>query len=53
VIAGQAEVGNRSKRFRNSCVFPFTWLKPGVNERSSTTFRTEFAVALQTLIYLD
>jgi hypothetical protein len=48
VIAAQAEVRNR---FRVSCVSRFTWLKPGVNERSTTTFPTEYAVAPQTCFH--
>jgi hypothetical protein len=38
VIAAQAEVRNRLNGFRISYVSPFTRLKPGVNERSTTTF---------------
>src|SRR6266542_2049705 len=44
VIAEQSEVGNRLNGFRISCVSPFTWLKPGVNERKAMycTFKLDF-----------
>jgi hypothetical protein len=43
----QAEMRSRLNGFRISCVSLLTWLRPGVNERSTTTFATEYAVALQ------
>jgi hypothetical protein len=38
VIAAQTEVRNRLNGFRIGFVSRFTWLKPGVNGRSTATF---------------